>query len=153
MITGAPLGASSRIRDSLSSAGSLVTTTRRAPPGTDTGSLAVKTGAKLGLTRKRVPEGSGTTFHGRIERLGARIPSRGKVVQLQYQDPTSGRWSTVRNPFHTRSDGRFAFKYEFGTHYVTDVAIRFRLKVPSERGWPYRGTRTRPERVIVEARP
>ena len=118
----------------------------------DAGRLSVKTGAKLGLSRRHVPEGSGTTFQGRIERLGARIPSRGKLVQLQYQEPTSGRWSTVRNPFHTRSDGRFAFKYAFGTHYVTDVAIRFRLKVPPERRWPYRGTRTRPERVIVEAR-
>ncbi len=118
----------------------------------DAGALAVRTGAKLGLSRKRVPEGSSTTFRGRIERLGARIPRRGKLLQLQYQEPTSGRWFTVRNPFHTRSDGKFSFKYEFGTHYTTDVAIRFRLKVPPEQGWPYQGARTRPERVIVEAR-
>ena len=118
----------------------------------DAGALAVRTGAKLGLSRKRVPEGSSTIFRGRIERLGARIPRRGKLLQLQYQEPTSGRWFTVRNPFHTRSDGKFSFKYEFGTHYTTDVAIRFRLKVPPEQGWPYQGARTRPERVIVEAR-
>jgi len=119
----------------------------------DAGSLAIRTGVKLGLSRKRVSEGSSTTFRGRIERLGARIPRRGKLLQLQYQEPTSGRWFTVRNPFHSRSDGKFSFKYEFGTHYTTDVAIRFRLKVPPERGWPYQGARTRPERVIVEARP
>ncbi len=116
------------------------------------GRMTVRTGAKLGLTRKHVPEGSSTTFTGRIERLGARIPARGKLVQIQYQDPTSGRWSTVRNPFRTRSDGRFKFKYGFGTHYVQDVGIRFRLKVPSEHGWPYRGTQTGARRVIVEAR-
>ncbi len=117
------------------------------------GRLVVRTGAKLGLRRKHVPEGRSTTFTGRIERLGARIPPGGKLVQIQYQDPTTGRWSTVRNPFRTRSDGRFRFKYGFGTHYVQDVSIRFRLKVPSEQGWPYRGTRTKAERVIVEARP
>jgi hypothetical protein len=116
------------------------------------GRMTVRTGAKLGLTRKHVPEGSATTFSGRIERLGARIPARGKLVQIQYQDPMSGRWATVRNPFRTRSDGRFRFKYGFGTHYVQDVAIRFRLKVPSEQGWPYRGTQTGARRVIVEAR-
>ncbi len=116
------------------------------------GRLAVKTGARLGLTRRHVPEGRGTTFKGRIGRLGARIPARGKLLQIQYQDPTSGRWATVRNPFRTKSDGRFRFKYGFGTHYEQDVGIRFRLRVPSERGWPYRGTRTGARRVIVEAR-
>ncbi len=118
----------------------------------EAGRMVVRTGAKLGLTRKRVSEGNATTFTGRIERLGARIPSRGKLVQIQYQDPISGRWATVRNPFRTRSDGRFRFKYGFGTHYVQDVAIRFRLKVPSEQGWPYRGTHSGARRVIVEAR-
>lgn len=120
---------------------------------TDAGRLTVRTGAKLGLTRTHVPEGNATTFTGRVERLGARIPARGKLVQIQYQDPTTGRWATVRNPFRTKSDGRFRFRYGFGTHYVQDVAIRFRLKVPSERGWPYRGSQTRARRVIVEARP
>ena len=116
------------------------------------GRMTVRTGAKLGLSRKHVPEGEATTFTGRIERLGARIPARGKLLLIQYQDPTSGRWSTVQNPFRTRSDGRFRFKYGFGTHYVQDVAIRFRLKVPTEQGWPYRGTQTGARRVIVEAR-
>ena len=118
----------------------------------DAGRMTVRTGAKLGLSRKHVPDGKAMTFTGRIERLGARIPARGKLVQIQYQDPTSGRWLTVQNPFRTRSDGRFRFKYGFGTHYVQDVAIRFRLKVPTEQGWPYRGTQTGARRVIVEAR-
>jgi hypothetical protein len=117
------------------------------------GRLAVRTGAKLDVSRKHVREGRAAVFKGRIERLGARIPPRGKTLQLQYQDPTSGRWFTVRNPFRSKSDGRFAFRYGFGTHYEVDVAIRFRLKVPPEVGWPYRATTTRPERVIVEARP
>ena len=41
------------------------------------GRMTVRTGAKLGLSRKHVPEGEATTFTGRIERLGARIPARG----------------------------------------------------------------------------
>jgi hypothetical protein len=116
------------------------------------GRLIVRTGAKLGLSKKRVAEGRSTTFRGRIGRLGARIPTGGKVVQIQYQNPASDRWLTVRNPFRTESNGRFSFKYGFGTHYVTDVAIRFRLNVPAERGWPYRGDHTSARRVIVEAR-
>lgn len=116
------------------------------------GRLTVRTGAKLGLSKKRVPEGRSTTFRGRVGRRGARIPNGGKLVQLQYQDPTSGRWLTVRNPFRTKSNGRFSFRYGFGTHYVVDVAIRFRLNVPAEQGWPYRGNHTKAHRVIVEAR-
>lgn len=118
----------------------------------DAGTLSVRTGASLGISRKHVPEGSSTTFRGRIGRLGAHIPEGGKLVQLQYQDPTTGRWSTVRNAFHTRSNGKYRFKYSFGTHYIVDVAIRFRLQVPAERDWPYRGAKTKSRRVIVEAR-
>jgi hypothetical protein len=118
----------------------------------DAGRLIVETGADLALSRDRVLEGHATTFKGAIARLGARIPAGGKLVQLQYFDPGSSRWFTVRNPFRTESNGRFKFRYSFGTHYVTDVAIRFRLNVPAERGWPYRSTHTGPRRVIVEAR-
>jgi hypothetical protein len=119
----------------------------------EVGRMAVETGADLELSRDRVGEGTATTFKGEIARLGARIPPAGKLVQLQYFDPGSERWFTVQNPFHTKSNGRFKFRYSFGTHYITDVAIRFRLNVPAERGWPYRGTHTGARRVIVEARP
>ncbi len=118
----------------------------------EAGRLTVETGAEMGLSRERVREGRATTFKGEIARLGARIPPAGKLVQLQYHDPGTGRWFTVRNPFRTKSNGRFKYKYSFGTHYVTDVAIRFRLNVPAERGWPYRSTHTPGRRVIVEAR-
>lgn len=116
------------------------------------GRLVVRSRASLRLTRNRVPEGRATAFVGRIGRLGARVPPRGKLIQLQYQEPGSGRWFTVRNPFHTRSNGRYRFRYEFGTHYVTNVAIRFRLRVPPEYDWPYRPSRSRARRVIVKAR-
>lgn len=116
------------------------------------GRMTVRTGARLGLSKKRVAEGRSTTFKGRIGRLGARIPTAGKLVQIQYQDPASDRWLTVRNPFRTKSNGRFSFRYGFGTHYEVDVAIRFRLNVPAEQGWPYRGAHTSARRVIVKAR-
>ena len=116
------------------------------------GRMSVRTGARFGVTRARVREGKRVTFKGRVGRLGARIPDRGKLVQLQYQDADSGRWSTVRNPFYTNSRGRYRFSYKFGTHYVTDVGIRFRLRVLPEQAWPYRSVKTRARRVVVEAR-
>ncbi|MDQ3571885.1 MAG: hypothetical protein M3383_03370 [Actinomycetota bacterium] len=116
------------------------------------GRMSVKTGARFGVRRDRVREGRKAVFKGRVRHVGARIPDRGKLVQLQYQDADSRRWSTVRNPFYTRADGRYRFAYEFGTHYVNNVGIRFRLRVLPETSWPYRSVKTRARRVVVEAR-
>ena len=116
------------------------------------GRMSVKTGVRFRVPRDRVREGRKAVFRGRIRHVGARIPDRGKLVQLQYQDADSGRWSTVRNPFYTRADGRYRFAYEFGTHYVSNVGIRFRLRVLPETSWPYRSVKTRARRVVVEAR-
>lgn len=116
------------------------------------GRLAVRTGARFAASRPSVPEGGKVSFKGRVGRLGARIPSRGKLIQLQYHDPTSRRWFTVRNAFYTDARGRYRFGYRFGRHYVEDVRIRFRLRVLPESQWPYKPANTRARRVIVRAR-
>lgn len=116
------------------------------------GRLAVRTGARFGTSRDRVREGRKIMFKGRVGRLGARIPNRGKLIQLQYHDPTSRRWFTVRNAFYTDSRGRYRFGYKFGRHYLENVKIRFRLRVMPESEWPYRPTNTRSRRVVVVAR-
>lgn len=119
---------------------------------TSGGRLAVRTGARFGTSRDRVREGRKVKFKGRVGRLGARIPNRGKLIQLQYHDPTSQRWFTVRNAFYTDSRGRYRFGYKFGRHYVEDVKIRFRLRVMPESEWPYKPTNTRSRSVVVVAR-
>jgi hypothetical protein len=116
------------------------------------GRLSVQTGARFATSRARVPEGKKLTFEGRVGRKGARIPSRGKLIQLQYHDPTSKRWFTVRNAFYTNSRGHYRFGYRFGRHYLEDVKIRFRLRVMPESNWPYKPVNTRARRVIVVAR-
>jgi hypothetical protein len=116
------------------------------------GRLAVRTGARLRVSSRRVPEGRAVMFKGKIGRVGARIPAPGKLVQLQYQDPVTRRWYTVRNPFYTDSRGRFKTRYRFGTHYATNVKIRFRLRALPERDWPYRAARSAARRVTVLAR-
>jgi hypothetical protein len=116
------------------------------------GRLSVQTGARFATSRARVPEGKKLTFEGRVGRKGARIPSRGKLIQLQYHDPTSKRWFTVRNAFYTDSRGHYRFGYKFGRHYLEDVKIRFRLRVMPESNWPYKPVNTRARRVIVVAR-
>lgn len=115
------------------------------------GRVAVRTGVRFATSRRNVPEGKSVIFEGKVGRLGARIPEHGKLVQLQYQEPESGRWYTVRNAFYTDARGRYRRAYRFGTHYVVDVAIRFRLKVLPERDWPYRPVRTHARRVKVLA--
>ncbi len=116
------------------------------------GRMTVRTGARFGVSRKQVAEGGRVIFKGKIGRRGARVPNRGKLLQLQYQDADSRRWSTVRNPFYTNPRGRYRFGYEFGTHYVTDVGIRFRLRVLPEQAWPYRSVKSGVRRVVVRAR-
>lgn len=125
---------------------------RYLPDETVGGRLAVTTGARFVASRERVREGRRVSFKGKVGRLGARIPSRGKLIQLQYHDPTSRRWFTVRNAFYTDSRGRYRFGYKFGSHYETDVKLRFRLRVLPESDWPYRATNTRARRVVVVAR-
>lgn len=125
---------------------------RYLPDETVGGRLAVTTGARFTASRERVREGRKISFRGKVGRLGARIPSRGKLIQLQYHDPTSRRWFTVRNAFYTDSRGRYRFGYKFGSHYETDVKLRFRLRVLPESDWPYRATNTRARRVVVVAR-
>lgn len=116
------------------------------------GRLAVRAGARFSTSRDRVPEGQRVLFTGRVGRLGARIPSRGKLLQLQYHDPLSRRWFTVRNAFYTDPRGRYRFGYRFGRHYETDVRIRFRLRVMPESNFPYRAVNSRPRRVVIVAR-
>ena len=116
------------------------------------GRLSVKTGTRFRISSRRVREGRAVRFHGRVGRTGARIPARGKLVQLQYFDPLKRRWFTVRNPFYTDSRGRYHTRYRFGNHYARDVKIRFRVRVLPEADWPYRPAASRPRSVKVLAR-
>ena len=91
-------------------------------------------------------------FAGRVAHFGARIPSAGKLVELQVRE-SARRWNTVREAFHTKQSGRFRLGYRFGRFYETDTKFRFRVKVARRKGWPYKApVRSRSRTVTVLAR-
>ncbi len=95
------------------------------------GSLSVKSRATLRLSSKSVREGGHVRFVGRVAHFGARIPSGGKLLELQVR-VQAGRWQTVKHAFRSKASGRYRLGYRFGNHYTQDARFRFRLKVEKE---------------------
>lgn len=116
------------------------------------GRLAVRTQASFKTSRRSVQAGRAVKFLGRIGRLGARIPSGGKLLELQVREGP-GRWNTVREAFRTNAKGRYRLRYRFGTFYSADARFRFRVKVAREQDWPYKApVRSKARAVVVKAR-
>jgi hypothetical protein len=126
-------------------------TRRYLPDGARVGHLQVKTKATLRLSRRKVQEGRRVAFRGRVGHLAARIPSGGKLVELEVKD---GRdWQTVRHPFYTRPDGRYKLHYRFARFYTSNVRYRFRVRVLREHDWPYKApASSRVRQLLVKAR-
>ena len=91
------------------------------------------------------------TFTGKVRHFGARVPSGGKLIELQVRLKT-GRWETVGEAFRTDERGRYRRSYRFGKHYVEDALFQFRLKVRREANWPFKRKSTAKKKVIVRAR-
>src|SRR5215211_396735 len=126
-------------------------TRRYLPEATQAGNLRVKTKASFHLSRHRVREGHKVAFKGRIGHFAARIPSAGKLVELDVKDGKN--WQTVRHPFYTRPNGKYRLHYRFGRFYVSNVRYRFRVRVIRERNWPYKApVSSRVRKLIVKAR-
>jgi hypothetical protein len=126
-------------------------TQKYAPDRADVGELTVKSRASFELARKSVPEGATATFEGKVGHVGARIPSGGKLLELQVRLRT-GRWDTVGQAFRTNEKGRYQRHYRFGKHYTQDALFRFRVKVLKERNWPYKRAASKQRKLIVRAR-
>lgn len=124
---------------------------RFAPAAKGAGTFLVRSRASLHTSRDQIPEGKTLRFKGRVRHFGARIPSGGKLVELQVR-VRSGRWDTVGEAFRTSEDGRYRRRYRFGNHYASDTQFRFRLKVKRESSWPYKRVTTAQHKVIVRAR-
>jgi hypothetical protein len=116
---------------------------------TDSGRLRldVEGDAQLSTTKRRPRVGQRFRFRGRVKHFAARVPHRGKLVELQVRRPEG--WDTVRQAFRTRSNGHWSFRFHFGNYYFRPTTFRFRLKVGRETGWPYRPVITRSRRVTV----
>jgi hypothetical protein len=115
------------------------------------GSFQVRSQASFETSRDELKEGQRLLFEGKVAHHGARIPSGGKLIELQVRVRT-GRWDTVREAFRTRANGRYSLGYRFGRHYVSDAMFHFRVKVQGEGDWPFRGATSRQRIVVVHAR-
>jgi hypothetical protein len=114
------------------------------------GEFTVKSGATFKLAQRSVPEGGTATFKGKVGHFGARIPSGGKLIELQVRLKT-GRWETVGEAFRTNEKGRYVRHYRFGKHYTADALFRFRIKVQKEGNWPYKRAASAQLKLVVRA--
>jgi len=126
--------------------------TRHQPLEQVAGHLTVRSRASFRTSRRRIGEGGRVVFAGRVGHYAARMPSAGKLIELQVQE-ASGRWNTVREAFHTDPSGRYRLGYRFGRFYEADARFRFRVKVAREQAWPYKApVRSAARTVVVLAR-
>jgi len=109
--------------------------------------LTVKGRITFKIKKKKVLNGAGVKMTGRVGFAGALRPSRGKLVAIQFLDPSRGKWRPVE-VLRTRRSGRFSFRYRFRT-IASAQRILFRAASLPEAGWPYAHSTSKPRSVTV----
>jgi hypothetical protein len=105
--------------------------------------LEALAGVRMGASTARARiGGSAVVFRGRVMPLGARIPSSGRPVELQFK-LRGTEWSEFRT-VQTDSHGRFEYAYEFSDDDSRGIRFEFRAFVPRQAGWPYEAGWSRP---------
>ncbi|MEX2105860.1 MAG: hypothetical protein WD810_03075 [Solirubrobacterales bacterium] len=105
--------------------------------------LAVPTVVRMHASAETASVGGApVVFSGRIGQLGARIPSSGRPVQLQFRLP-GAPWSEFRT-VQTDRRGRFHYAYSFSDDDSRGVHFQFRAYAPAQEGWPYAPGASRP---------
>lgn len=89
-------------------------------------------------------------MRGRVQGRDAVVPAAGKLVAIQYLDPTRRRWRPAEL-VRTDRRGRFRHRYRFRTVTGPQRFI-FRAVAPTEAGWPYRPARSGGKGVVVYPR-
>lgn len=92
----------------------------------------------LRISGRKVRAGKRVRFRGRVGLLGAEVPSRGKVVELQVRERGDRRYRTVRQALHSNGRGQLKTSYRFARFYQRPVVFQFRLRVTPQARWPYR---------------
>jgi hypothetical protein len=136
---------------SYQAAGSASRTLRFVHPGTPTilpaesrVGLVVPAAGSFKPSRKRILNGGGVVFRGRVRSLP--LPAGGKLVELQVKQPT-GEWTTFRT-LRTGQDGRWALRYRF--RFVRcHTTYRLRARIPAEAGYPFADGKSRSRKVTV----
>jgi hypothetical protein len=108
--------------------------------------VRVPAAGSLKAKRRHLLNGQVARFSGVVRSVP--LPAGGKLVELQVR--LSGRWQTFRTR-RTDSAGRWAIPYRF--RRTTGVQqYRFRLRLPSEAGYPFATGTSRPLVVTVRGR-
>lgn len=111
--------------------------------------LRVRAGVRLHASAASARVGGApVVFGGRVESVGAPIPSHGRRVELQFRLPGSA-WSEFRT-VQTDANGRFRYAYSFSDDDSRGVRFQFRAFAPAEDGWPYEPAGSKP--VFVTGR-
>jgi hypothetical protein len=111
----------------------------------NTVALRVKAGVTLRAKPRSVRFGRTTRFSGQV--LGAGLPARGKLVDLQAYE---GRWRTFKT-VRSKASGRFSARYRFIRVNRTRT-LKFRARVRREAGFPYQLGTSRTTKVRIRAR-
>ena len=115
-------------------------------PASDVVAVRVRGWAKLRLRPRHLHRGDTITFLGRVGHYRARLPSAGKLIQIQYLD--GRKWRPAVKLGHTNRRGRFRIKYRF-RRISRPTRIQFRILVPAEGGWPYTTGASKPQTAFV----
>ncbi len=91
--------------------------------------------------------GGTAVMSGRVRGRGAAQPAGGKLVAIQYFDPSRDRWRPVEVIRGDRR-GRFSYRYRFRTISYAQK-ILFRAVSLPESGWPFRTTASNRRAVVV----
>jgi len=125
-------------------------TNKYLPRTESVGKFEVKGAATFRTSAEEVREGTPIVFSGRVKHRGARIPTGGKLIEIQYRLKT-GRQRTLKEPFRTAADGSYRLAYRFSKALTADALFHFRVRVRGEGNWPFKGSASRWRRVIVRA--
>lgn len=91
--------------------------------------------------------GGAATMAGRVTGRGAPQPAGGKLVAIQYFDPSRNRWRPVE-VIRADRHGKFRYRYRFRTIAYAQK-ILFRAVSLPEAGWPFETTASKRRPVIV----
>jgi hypothetical protein len=108
--------------------------------------VRVPAAGSLKVKRRHLLNGQVARFSGVVH--SAPLPAGGKLVELQVR--LSGRWQTFRTR-RTDVTGRWSIPYRF--RRTTGVQrYRFRLRLPSEAGYPFATGTSQPLAIKVRGR-
>lgn len=109
--------------------------------------ISATTSVALAITPTVTRNGRAVNMTGKVTGRQARVPARGKMIEIQYFDPSRKLWRPVEI-LHTSGSGRFHYSYRFRTISSAQQII-FRALAPAESGWPFLPAASRRQTVVV----